>query len=156
MSVYVSQYSMIVWAPVGDVPPPMTPPTTRTMRFGAGTTGNSWYLVPSIIDSGVELRSKQIKSVRVTGKVTNANLQIYTWDVLSAINVADLEAGTNSATGDIPTPDTTEVTQSARYNINCPNAVLSTVRIEGVWEGDSPPDRIDELIYESDVQGVRR
>lgn len=156
MSIHVSQYSMTVWAPVGEVPPPETPPTTRTMRFGAGTAGSTWYLVAPIVDSSNELRSKVIKSARVTGKVTNANLQVYTYDVLSAINISDLESGTNSVTGDIPTPDTTEVAQSALYNVNCPNAVLHTIRIEGEWEGAGEPDRIDELVYQVAEAGVRR
>ena len=156
MSVYVSQFTTTVWAPSGDVPPPITPPVTRTMRFAAGTAGNSWYLVPAIVDSGSELRSKVVKAVRATGKFTDAALQVYTWDVTSDINVSDLEAGTNSVTGDIALADTTQVEQSPRFQVNCPNAVLSDVRIEGTWDGSGQPDRIDEMVLEIAVEGVRR
>lgn len=156
MSIYISQFSMTVWAPVGDEPPPMEPPITRTMRFGAGTTGNSWYLVASVSDSGHELRSKVIKAVRAIGKFTDAALQIYTWDLTQNINVSDLEAGTNSTTGDIALTDTTGVQQTPRFQLNAPNAVLSTVRIEGTWDGVSPADQVHELEYEVAIQGARR
>jgi hypothetical protein len=156
MSLHVEQFTMTVWVPVGDIPPPVEAPVTRTMRFAAGTTGNRWYVVAAIVDSGNELRSKQLKSARITGKVTDCNLQLYTWDVLSAIDVGALEAGTGSATGNIPSPDTTDVVQSARYNVNCANAVLHTMRADGIWIGDDPPDRVDEMVYEVSGQGVRR
>lgn len=156
MSLHVSQFSMTVWAPSGDVPPPATPPVTRTMRFGAGATGNSWYLVSSISDSGSELRSKCIKAVRAIGKVTDAALQIYTWDVTQDVDVADLEDGTNSITGDIAIPDTSQIQQTERYQVNCPNAVLHTVRIHGTWSGVGLPDSVHELCVEISIQGARR
>jgi hypothetical protein len=67
----------------------------------------------------------------------------------------DLEDGLN-AVATIPTPDTTEVVQSARYNVNCPNAVLSTIRVSGAWDGTGEADRLDEVVYEISEQGVRR
>lgn len=156
MSLHTSQFSMTVWAPSGEVPPPVTPPVAHTMRFGAGTTGNSWYAVASISDSGQELRSKNVKAPHLTGKVTAAAMQIYAYDVTQAINVSDLEQGLNSVTGDISIPDTTEVTQTERYQVNVVNACLHTIRVHGTWDGSGQPDRLDEIVYELSVQGVRR
>jgi len=156
MTLHVEQFTMTVWAPEGDVPPPVTPPVTRTMRFAAGTTGNRWRLAPSVVDSGNELRSKTVKATHATGKFTNAFLQVYTWDVTQDINVTDLENGTGSITGNIDLPDTTQVQQTVRYQVNCPNADLSNLCIEGEWDGIGIPDRIDELVLEIAVQGARR
>lgn len=130
---------------------------TATKRFDAGLQSD-YYLVGQITDSGDELRSKVIKSVRATGKLTDASLAVYGYDVGDGIDVSALEAGTGSDTGAIALTDSTQVAQSPRTQVNVPNATLSTVRIEGSWDGSdgSAKDRIDEIVSEVAEQGVRR
>lgn len=126
-----------------------------TFRFDTGA-GNEWFIVPPISDSGEELRSKVVKAARVTGKVTDASFSVYGYDIGANISVADLRAGTNSSTGDISLPDTTQVAQSARKPLNVSNAVLTTIRVAGTWSNEGTKDRIDEVVYELAVEGVRR
>ena len=126
-----------------------------TMEFDEGN-GNFYYLVPPIVDSGDELRSKVVKAIRVTGKKTNASVLGYGYDVETPINVTDLEDGINSATGALPLTDSTQVAQSERQQVNIPNAVLHTVRVQGDDTGETTRDRIDEVVTEQADQGVRR
>ena len=126
-----------------------------TQRIDEGE-GNSYYLVAPVVDSGEELRSKTVKSIRVTGKKTNVSVMGYAYDVDTPINVTDLEDGTNSTTGAILLDDSTQVTQSERKQVNMPNAVLHTVRVEGDDTGEETRDRIDEVVTEQSEIGVRR
>lgn len=128
-----------------------------TKRFNAGD-GSAWYVIPPLSDSGSESRSMVVKPARVTGKLSNATLQIFTFDVNDEIDVSDMENGLNSASGSVALTDTTEVRQSERKPVNCPNAVLHTIRIAGEWDATdgSDPDRVDEVLYELAVQGCRR
>jgi len=126
-----------------------------TFRFGAGE-GTEWYYVAPIVDSGDELRSKTIKSVRATGRITNGFAKIYGYDVSDGIDLQDLEDGTNSSTGPISIDDTSFVTQSPRFNVNVPNCVLSTVRIEGDGRGQSERNQLHEVVLEQASAGVRR
>ena len=127
----------------------------ETMRFDAGT-GNSYYYVAPIVDSGDELRSKTVKAVRVTGKLTNAASEIYGYDVSDVISVSDLEQGLNSDTDQLPITNTTGVAQTPREQVNVPNAVLHTVRVLGDDTGETTRDRIDEIVTEQSDIGVRR
>lgn len=141
-------------------PPPAPPKVVRTSTFdgnaaGSGERSHYWLaLQPS--DSGDELRSKIVKAGRVTGKVTNASFQIYKWDVGEPINVTDVEQGLNAATRPQNLPDVPQVTQSARKQVNVPNACLHSIRVEGTYEGDAIKDRIDEIAVEQARMGVRR
>lgn len=136
----------------------MAPPETRTMRFDAGL-GVAWWLIPQLSDSGNELQAKNVKSLRVTGRVTNCSAIGYAIDVGQPIEVEAMERGerTNpkSVTRPQHFPDTTEVTQTARKPINI-IGVLHTMRVQGNDFGNTVRDRIDELLYEQSIQGVRR
>jgi len=133
--------------------------TATTEIFDAGE-GSAYWLVPQITDSGDELRSKTIKSIRATGRLTNASAMVYGYDVGQPIIVEDLETGTRTNTQNTTRPqtftDTTEVTQTERKPINVANAVLHTVRIQGDDTGNEERDRIDEIVCEVAQQGVRR
>lgn len=126
----------------------------ETMEFDTGI-GSEWYLVPPIVDSGMETRSKTIKSVRVTGKITNASAQIYGYDVSDPIVTDDLESGTNASVT-VALSDTTQVAQSPREQVNIPNSVLWTSRIEGNDINEDTRDRVDEIAVEASEIGVRR
>lgn len=123
-----------------------------TMRLNDGD-GVPYYVVPAVSDNGSESRSTVIKAVRVTGQLTEATAKVYTFDVDDPILVSALEDGTGSASGAIALVTTTQVTQSQRQPVNCPNAVLSTVRIEGPG---AIGDRIDEILLDRAICGVRR
>lgn len=127
----------------------------QTVRIGTGN-GNAYYVVFPVVDSGEETRSKTVKAIRQTGKRTNASAKIYGYDIEDSINVTDLEDGTNSTTGAIALQNSTQVTQSQRHQVNVPNAVLWTVRIEGNDTGETTRDRIDEVEVEVSQIGVRR
>jgi hypothetical protein len=124
--------------------------------IGKGGLAVNWFLVPQLSDSGVELRDKTIKSFRATGKMTNPQFQIYSYGPEEGIDVAAIEAGTDSTTGAILLTDTTQVTQTPRHQINVVNAMTHTVRLAGIWPGTGEPDRVDEIVYEVSQQGVRR
>lgn len=143
---------VIEWSPGPLVPPPAA---VRTFRFDAGNRSHYWLaLQPS--DSGDELRSKVVKPGRVTGKVTNASMLFYKWDVGEEINVTDVEFGLNAATRPQHVPDVAHVTQSELVPVNVVNACLHSTRVQGTWEGDAIKDRIDEIVYQLARQGVRR
>jgi len=143
------------WAATATVrnPPPL--PAVNTVRFDEGT-GSSWYLIPPVTDSGNELRSKVVKSMRATGRLSNASMKAYAYDINDEINVADLEAGTNATTRAQDLPDSTQVAQSPRKQINAKNAVLHTVRLEGDDTGQAERNEIHEIVAEIADEGVRR
>lgn len=142
------------WSAEGTVATPAQP-AVNTVRFDEGL-GSSWYLIPPLTDSGNELRSKVVKSMRATGRLTNASMKAYAYDINDEIVVADLEAGTNATTRAQDLPDSTQVAQSPRKQINAKNAVLHTVRIEGDDTGNTERDEVHELAIEVADEGVRR
>jgi hypothetical protein len=126
-----------------------------TERFDAGD-GSSWYVCASVIDSGDELRSKNVKSAHATGRLTDPQLMLYGYDVGDVIDVSDLEDGVNSSTGAVALGTTTGVAQTPRANLNVPNAVLWSVRLSGDDTGNAERDSVHEIVVEQSIQGVRR
>lgn len=133
----------------------MPDPTVQTERFDAGA-GSEWFVCPQISDADNNLRSKVIKSGRVTGKLTNASFRIYGYDIDALISMADIEEGINSSTVAITLPDSDQVMQSPRKQVNVKNSVLATIRVAGNCVGEQVMDRVDELVYEQADQGCRR
>jgi hypothetical protein len=87
-----------------------------TERFDAGE-GSEWYICSSVVDSGVELLAKTIKGMRAIGKLTNASMMLFGYDIGDGIDVGDLETGTNSSTGSVALTDSTQVAQSRQGQI---------------------------------------
>lgn len=143
----------IRWSAEGTVESPPVP-AVNTMTFDAGI-GNNYFLCSQLSDGGNDLRSKTIKSLRATGKLTNASMQSYSYDVSGGIDVTEIEDGTNPSVS-VTLPNSSQVAQSPRQNVNVPNSVLSAVRIEGNDRGEDERDRIDELCQEWAEAGVRR
>ncbi len=134
------------------IPPDESPVDTFT--FGAGL-GNPWFIALQLSDSGVELRDKVVKPVRVTAKTTRGLVKVYGYGPKEDINPEDLESGLNHK-ATLSLTDTTQVQQSGRLPVNVKNIMTHTVRVEGIWDGLGIPDRIDEIVYEVAGQGIRR
>ena len=156
--IYTTQVAVEVLVPF--VEGNTSTPGIKTRRFDANLGDDevsvSWYLIPQLSDSDHELRAKVIKAVRVAGKLTDANFQVYTYGPEAVVDVSDLEEGILSITGEYPLTDTNVVTVSERIQVNCPNASLHTVRVAGTWDGVGSKDRIDEIEYEQAIQDARR
>jgi hypothetical protein len=135
------------------IPPTDTPLGTFTVGFGG--LNINWYLIPNLANDGIELRDKLVKAVRVTGKVSNANIKVYAYQPTQNIDIDELENGTNAAVT-VFLADTTQVVQSQRWQVNVPNAMQETVRVAGFWTGTGSPDRVDEIVWERSGFGVRR
>ena len=135
------------------IAPPAESPT-RTYTVGEGL-GNNWFIALQLSDSGDELRDKVVKSVRVTGKVTNCRAKVYGYGPMQNISVEDIEKG-NGQRVTVQIPNTDDVQQSKRHQINVPNCMTHTIRIEGSWPGEGRPDRVDEITMEVSRQGIRR
>jgi len=152
-AIRVTQVAVEVMIPFTDT----TQPKGQTQVFGRGI-GSNWWVVPQLTDSGEELRSKTMKTITVTGKVTNCTVQGYGYDVGQEVKVSDLEDGVriNGATRALPVPNTVNVAQSARQPINVKNAVMTTMRIAGNDRGQATRDQIDQITAEMAIQGVRR
>lgn len=134
---------------------PEPPPPFETLRFDSGE-GTQWYLVSPPSDGGQELRGKNLKTMRGTGKFTNTSMKAYGYNIGDEINTDDLEAGTNASTRAQPLPDSTNVAQSPRKPINVTGAVLSCLRIEGDDRGQTRRDEVHELVSEWSIQDARR
>jgi len=72
--IQVQQLVMEVMSPFSETPLPRH--RVQTMRFDAGE-GSEWYMVTAPSDGGNELRAKNIKSMRATGKFTKASMKCY-------------------------------------------------------------------------------
>lgn len=156
MSIFISQFFAELLVPFGEVPPPpVTPPNARTMIFDAGN-GAEWYVVLQLSDSSNNLRDKVVKSFIATGKMTVPQFSIYAYGPQKNINMTDIEDGTNSSSGKKSLPSTTQVQRTARRQINIPNAMLHTCRLEGIWDGEGLRDQVHEICYEVADQGIRR
>lgn len=136
-----------------EVVPPADSPTD-TFTFDEGL-GNDWFIALQLSDSGDELRDKVVKSLRVTGKVTSCLAKVYGYGPLENINVGDIEQGIGQRVA-VSLPNTTQVQQSKRHQINVPHSMTHTIRIEGHDFGNGERDRIDEVVMEISRQGVRR
>jgi hypothetical protein len=132
-------------------------PIVRTKEYDkADGTAVPWYLVPQLSNSGVEDRDKAIQSMTVTGLVTSAAIQVYRYGAGDQINISAIEAGTGSASGSISIPTTTQVVQGGRIPLNVPRAATHTSRVNGIYAGSGTKNRVDKIMYEWVVEGVRR
>lgn len=124
---------------------------------GAGTTV-FWYIAWQFSDFGFEQRDKTCKSIRVTGKLSEAaTAGIHGAGAGEIIDVPVLEAGNSaSKSGSIPLAATSAVAQGPRIPTNVPNLGVLTARIDDTWSGSGVKSRIDECVLEVTAGGVRR
>jgi hypothetical protein len=120
-------------------------------------TSVPWRLAAPFSDTGDELRGHIVKRVRATTKCTDASLGVFGFQPTEAIDSSALVAGNGaSLTGAISLPDSNDVTLTQQFQTNCPNLDVSTVQIQGTWDGSGDRDRVDEIVMEFAPQGVRR
>ncbi len=116
----------------------------------------AWYVAPVFSDYGVETRSHVVKRVRATYKGAEPSVGVFGAQPTESIPVTTLEAGNSSSlTGAISLPTSTTPTQSQQFQVNCPNLVQSTVRIQGSYAGSGTVDSVHEIVIQSAVEGVR-
>ncbi len=128
-----------------------------TYRFDAAAgSAVPWYVAPVFSDNGVETRSHVVKRVRATYKGTGVSAGVFGAQPTESIPVTSLEAGNSSSlTGAVSVPTATTPTQSQQLQVNAPNLVQSTVRIEGSYAGSGTVDSVHEIVIQSAVEGVR-
>lgn len=156
MSVLISQFIAEIGVPSGSVVPPSGPRPVTTSVFDGEGLGNEWWIALQLTDSGDELRDKNIKPFRVTGKGSNRVAKFYRYGPEDDVDVSAIEAGTGfTVEADVPDA-ATHVERSARLGLNVPNAMTWTCRLQGEWDGTGIRDRVDEISIEVARQGIRR
>ncbi len=128
-----------------------------TYQFDAASgSAVSWYVAPVFSDNGVETRSHVVKRVRATYKGTGVTAGVFGAQPTESIPVTSLETGNSSSlTGAVSVPTSTTPTQSQQLQVNCPNLVQSTVRIEGSYAGSGTVDSVHEIVIQSAIEGCR-
>lgn len=133
----------------------------RTMKWDTPGGGDAvpWYLAWEFQDSGNEVHTKRIGPyfgiVGLLGAGGTAG--IYGAEPGDTISVADLEAGTNSKSGAIALPASSNITQYNQIELNIDNLKQWTVRIGATWaNAGGARDRIDEVNVEVDAEGAMR
>lgn len=117
----------------------------------------SWYAAGPFEDWDSELRSHVVKRVRVTAKTTSGSIGVFGAQPTESIPVTSLEAGNSSSlTGAVAITNASTVTQSQQFQVNCPNLVQSTVRVQGVYNGsDAIKDQLHEIVIQAASEGAR-
>jgi hypothetical protein len=128
-----------------------------TYQFDAAAgSAVSWYVAPVFSDNGVETRSHVVKRVRATYKGTGVTVGVFGAQPTESIPVTSLETGNSSSlTGAISVPTSTTPTQSLQLQVNCPNLVQSTVRVEGSYAGSGTVDSVHEIVIQAAEEGCR-
>lgn len=112
-----------------------------------------YYIVFQPTDLGEELRSKMMRSIRVTGRVNSLTAQVHGAAPGGTISIANIEAGTNSLSGDIAIGSSSGLQRMFRTKYLVKNLGLAALRIAGTWPGTGDPDRIDEVVIEVGTHG---
>lgn len=137
----------------------------KTYRFGAGDddlTEMPWYLVWQISDDGTENMSKQIHSIRPSGKFTEMHVQVHGAKPGQIISIANMENGDNATdgqayfSGNIPFGNTAKPTRYLERRVSLKNLAVYALRISGTWNGSGIKDRLEELVIEISTHGRDR
>lgn len=129
-----------------------------TFEFDAASGSVPYYIAYSYQDSSVEAVSKVIRKLRPRGAFNNAKIQIYVVTPDEDIDINDLETGQNPAF-EMALEDSAIVKQYQIFKTRARNALLWTVRIEGISVSDGTVgslDQLHEIFVEVDVAGQIR
>lgn len=126
----------------------------KTFRYYEGDgTAIPYYIVFQPTDLGEELRSKMMRSIRVTGRVNSLVAQIHGAAPGGEVSIANIEAGTNSLSGDITIGSSSGLRRMFRTKYLVKNLGIAALRLAGTWPGTGDPDRIDEVVIEVGTHG---
>jgi len=114
-----------------------------------------WYAAWEVNAGDIIDRNKTVKAASASGKFTLGQLQIYGFDSNEAVNLDDLEAGTNAPVT-IMLGSSTDVETTFRERLNMPNNFVFTPRISGTYNGVDDPDQINGVVLEFMIGSVRR
>lgn len=127
-----------------------------TYRFDtASGVSVPYYLAMNYSDSGAELRPKKVGPVYVTGKLTSPTIKVYGVAPGETVDISALEGGTG-AKASLSLATSTEVTAYGLKKFNVKNLKQHTMRLNGTWSGSGVKDRLEEIVYETEIQGSRR
>lgn len=124
-----------------------------------GTNVIDYYQAWQYTDDGEETRDKIIKAISGAYKIgSSPTLKIYGAGSSEQIAVSGIEAGTGEK---VSIPGATSVSNPVkmeRTQVNVPNVAVWTIRVAGTWNQatSTSRDRVDEIVVERAVQGVRR
>ena len=130
----------------------------KTYRYDEadGATEVPYFFAIQPTDNNQETRAKRIKSVRVTGRVTNPVVQIHGARFGGNISIDDIEAGTNSISGDILLESATGISRAIKKNVVVKDLEIWSLRFSGEWSGTGDVDEIEEIVVEIEAHGGRR
>ncbi len=134
------------------------PDTFDTWIFDSPGADQAWFCVFNLSDSGVENISKVLRKIRVRAKLTGGVVKLYAVYPDTAIDVADLVAGTNADVTFL-LDDSATVTTYAQQKLKMKNALMWTVRLSGLSVSDgtlASLDQVHEISVEFDVAGQIR
>lgn len=112
-----------------------------------------YYFAFQPTDLGEEEKAKFIRSFRVTGRVTAPVVQVHGAGWGGSVNIADIENGTNSISGNISLGTTTQITRAFKKKQLVKNLQMYVLRVSGTWDGTGEPDRLDEVAVEIGIHG---
>ncbi|HEY8560515.1 MAG TPA: hypothetical protein VIL74_09070 [Pyrinomonadaceae bacterium] len=129
--------------------------TVSTFRYDEadGATPVPYYFAIQGTDNNEEQRAKRIKSIRLTGRVTNPVIQIHGAMRGGEISVSDIENGTNSLSGNILLDSSTGIVRNYKKNLVVKNLHLWSLRMSGEWDGTGDVDEIHEIVVEIESHG---
>ncbi len=119
-------------------------------------TSMPYYLLWQPTDDGAENKSKKIHSIRPTGKFTGMSIQIHGASAGQSINIADMEKGLNSLSGNISFTNTSVETRDFFRRVSFKNLSMYAIRLAGAWNGSGAKDRLDEIAIEISLHGRER
>ena len=106
-------------------------------------------------DDGEENISKQIHSIRPTGKLSNCSVQVHGARPGGNLSVSDMASGLN-AIGSTTFENSTDVERYIPKKVKVKNLSIYALRLAGEWNGTGKRDRLDELVIEVSPHGRRR
>ncbi len=134
--------------------------TMRTYTWDTTDPNNPptvpWYLAWALNNGGNDSRDKVVRALTATGKFTDGQMDLYGYGANEDVDIAALEANTGSVSGAISLGTTTGTRIVQRTQLSCPNLNMYTVRVSGAWDGIGTKDRLDEILLEAAIEGVRR
>jgi hypothetical protein len=83
-------------------------------------------------------------------------MDLYGYGADDDIDIAALEDNTDSVSGAVSLGTTTGTKITTRKQLCCPNLNMYTPRVSGTWAGTGTKDRVDEILVEAAIEGVRR